>query len=433
MTLEDALVALLEELSGNVVVDRDRDRLVRLAVRRAEVVADGDLSRYLAGLRNRRDSSEWRQLLSEITINESYLFRAPQQFAALESELLPALTAARSEALLRVWTAGCARGEEAASLAIILAESPCLDGWSWTVDATDVDDRALDQARRAVFGRRAMSRVSPPRVERWFEPVDGGWRLADELRSRIRFVHLNLATSGFEPPRDRLDVVFLRNVLIYFRPEGQRRVVDRIAHHLAPDGVVFLGPSESLWQITDSLRPQDLGSCFCYRPQVALEASPAPVALASPDHPRPATRRPTSAVPDRSRAIELLVRGEADRAAAWLVGALHDHPEDAQLRALAARADELLGDVDSARRGYRAAVYLEPHLFHARILLGGCLDRIGKAGRARAEWLAVVESIEAGRAIPLVGWDRLGLPDQRTAHATALVALGTDPDGHVAT
>ncbi len=115
--------------------------------------------------------------------------------------------------------------------------------------------------------------------------------------------------------------------------------------------------------------------------------------------------------------------------------ALQAYPDDGHLRALAARADELLGDAESARRGYRAAAYLEPRLFHARVLLAACLERAGKVGRARSEWLAVRESIESGRAIPLVGWDRLGLPDEGAAHAAALGALGTvvdrgpQPDG----
>jgi chemotaxis protein methyltransferase CheR len=428
VSVENALVALLEEVSGNVVPDRDRDRVLRIAMRRAEETTGGDLDRYLVALENRRDSPEWRRLLSEITVNESYLFRAPQQFAALETILLPTLIATRTQRRLRVWTAGCARGEEAVSLAITLAESRCLAGWSWTVDATDVDDQALEQARRGEFGRRAMARVSPARVARWFRPVGGGWAPVDELHRRIRFLHLNLADPRFTPPRDSLDVVFLRNVLIYFRPERQRRVIERIAEFLAPDAVVFLGPSESLWRVSDRLVPEDLGSCFCYRPRVVPTPDP-PVDVLAADPVRPVRDVRRGAAEGRGRAIDLLVRGEADRAAAWLVGELQQHPEDAHLRTLGARADELLGDQDSARRGYRAAVYLEPHLFHARILLAGCLVRGGKPGRARAEWLAVRESIESGRAVLLVGWDRLGLPDQTTAHAAALDALGVASEG----
>lgn len=423
MTAADEIVALVEEVSGNVVPDRDRERVSALVVRRADEVAGGDLDRYLSLLRSHQDSPEWRYLLSQITVNESYLFRAPQQFAALETTLLPKLAEARPEHRLRVWTAGCARGEEAVSLAITLAESRWLAGWSWTVEATDVDDLALDQARRGEFGRRAMARVSAARVERWFTPVRGGWQPVGELRQRIRFSHLNLADARFEPPHDVLDIVFLRNVLIYFRPEGQQRVIDRVAEHLAPDAVVFLGPSESLWQVTDRLVPQDLGSCFCYRPRTPVEA-PDP----SFDPRQVRSRRKPSPGPGaaerRVRAIDLLVRGETDRAAAWLEAALRAFPEDGHLRTLAARADELLDNSDRARRGYRAAVYLEPRLFHARLLLAGCLERAGKVGRARTEWLALRDAIEDGHAIPLVGWERLGLPDERAAHTAAVGALG---------
>ncbi len=432
MTVADEIVALVEHVSGNVVPERDRERVMALAVRRADEMTGGDLDRYLTLLRDRQDTPEWRYLLSQITVNESYLFRAPQQFVALETILLPILAAARPEHHLRVWTAGCARGEEAVSLAITLAESRWLPGWSWTVEATDVDDLALDQARRGEFGRRAMSRVSAARIERWFRPAPGGWCPVEELRDRIRFRHLNLADPRFEPPHDVLDIVFLRNVLIYFRPDGQRRAIERIADHLAPDAVVFLGPSESLWQVTDRLVPHDLGSCFCYRPRRTAE-TPAPSSDARLPQARRAPRAPENAADARGRAIDLLARGEADRAATWLAGALQAHPDDAHLRALAARADELLGDSDSARRGYRAAVYLEPQLVHARVLLATCLERAGKVGRARTEWLAVREVIETGRAILLEGWDRLGLSDVRSALAAALGALGQPPDvdGHV--
>jgi hypothetical protein len=110
------------------------------------------------------------------------------------------------------------------------------------------------------------------------------------------------------------------------------------------------------------------------------------------------------------------------------VGALQDHPEDAHLRTLGARADELLGDLEAARRAYRAAVYLEPHLFHARMLLARCLERIERGKRARAEWLAVLETLEAGRGIPLVGWERLELPDEAAVRSMARASLGADPD-----
>ena len=428
MTAADAIVALVEQVSGNVVPERDRERVMALAVRRADEMTGGDLDRYLALLRDRQDTPEWRYLLSQITVNESYLFRAPQQFVALETTLLPTLAAARPEHHLRVWTAGCARGEEAVSLAIALAESQWLAGWSWTVEATDVDDLALGEARRGVFGRRAMSRVSASRVERWFRPAQGGWQPIDELRDRIRFTHLNLADPRFEPPHDVLDVVFLRNVLIYFRPEGQRRVIDRIAAYLAPDAVVFLGPSESLWQLTDRLVPQDLGSCFCYRPRTPAEA-PDPSSAPRAPSDRRGSLPPRDTAEDRLRAVSLLANGETERAAAWLAAALQAHPEDGHLRTLAARADELLGDVDRARRGYRAALYLEPQLFHARVLLAACLERVGRVGRARTEWLAVREVIENGRAVPLIGWERLGMPAERAALDAAFDALGLDPDG----
>lgn len=433
----EKLVTLLEEVSGNVVPDREHLRLERLAENRAIASGHRNLEQYIGWLRRERDSGEWRALLSEVTINESYLFRTPQHFEALADRILPELMARRSGAGLRVWSAGTARGEEAVSLAIVLSEHPALVGHPWSILATDIDDRALAEAGVGVYGPRAMSRVESARLGRWFERVGAGWGMIPTLRRRIEYRHLNLVREPLDPPGAPFDIVFIRNVLIYFRPESQRRVVDSLATALAPDGVVFLGPSESLWQVSDALRPRDLESCFCYQLPAPSPSTPRSGGHSLPHQPDPVMPDSGSAPecrehfqssdepprPDidlaslRSEVLNLLEAGAADEATRRLVVALERRFDDPELRALAALARDREGDLAAARRGYRAVLYLEPRLFQVRLLLANCLERSGRPGRADTERRAALVALLEGKVTTLPGSERLGLPSEAEALA----------------
>ena len=154
------LAELIEDLSGIVVPEHDLGRLGILAQERAVATGRRDVGDYFAFLRRDPGSNEWPVLLSRITNKESYLFRGHAQFEALESTILPELANRLRDHHLKVWCAGCARGEEAATLAIVLADSPLVGSWNWQILATDVDPAALAEAREGIFGRRAVAKVS---------------------------------------------------------------------------------------------------------------------------------------------------------------------------------------------------------------------------------------------------------------------------------
>lgn len=267
----DRFVILIRERTGNVVPPARRGFLTEVLERRSRAVGAASPHAYLDRLEGRGPDAdaEWAALVPLVTIKESYFFRAPQQFAALERHLLPLLVAARQEGRrLRAWSVACARGEEPGTLAILFAESELLRGWDWEIVGTDVDGEALETARRGLYGERAVAHVPPAQLGRWFEPRGKLYELAPALRERISYRSLNLAHPPYdllrESPGRTFDVVLLRNVLIYFRRPLQRRVVAAVADALAPNGALFLGASETLWQIQDRLAPHDLGNCFCY-------------------------------------------------------------------------------------------------------------------------------------------------------------------------
>ncbi len=278
----ERFISLIRERTGNVVPLARRGFLGEVLARRARAagLAVPEYVDRLAGAALSGEAAEeWDTLIPLVTIKESYFFRAPQQFAALERQILPRLVKARSEERrIRVWSAACARGEEPGTLAILLAESQLLRGWDWSIVASDVDEEALETARRGLYGERAVARVPTAQRERWFQTRGKLYELSPVLRRRIRYRPVNLARppyhgldglgargGGAPGSETRFDLVFLRNVLIYFPRPLQRRVVATVADSLAEDGALFLGASETLWQIQRQLAAYDLGNCFCYR------------------------------------------------------------------------------------------------------------------------------------------------------------------------
>jgi chemotaxis protein methyltransferase CheR len=457
------LARLVEEVSGNVVPPAHLPFLAQAAAARVLATGHRDLAAYVASLRRGALASEWSALLPLVTVNESYLYRTPQHFAALERVLLPELTAARADSRrLRLWSAGCARGEEPATLAIVLAETPALAGWDWLIVATDVDEEALAAARRGRFGERAVANVPPEQRERHLERRGGEYVLAPALRARIEYHVLNLVHEPLVATGAPFDLVFLRNVLIYFRPESQRRVAAAVAQHLAPDGRLFLGPAETLWQLTDAIEPVDLGDSFCYRRREAgsgvrgqgsgkgtaevgsrvrgqgsgrgkAEAGSAVRGQGSerrrvvvdsrssrPLTPDPGLLGTTERLAEAAR--HLLSDRLAD-AAVLLDQVLAADPSVPEAHALEGFIHDISGRTELAIASFRAALYLDARLYQVRLLLADALRRLGWDDRAAVEYRAVLLRLAAGDAAELAALSALPLPNHAGAAQRARAAL----------
>jgi chemotaxis protein methyltransferase CheR len=437
------LVTLVREATGNVIPPARAGFLEEVAQRRAHARGFSGIAEYVRALAARQLEDEWGNLVSLVTIKESYFFRAPQQFEAIRQQVLPELMRARAGARhLRIWSAACARGEEPATLAMLLAGEPALAGWDWSLVATDLDEEALAGARLGLYGERAVSQVPPPLLERWFTRRGKLFELDAGLRSRIQYQPLNLAQSPFSPPFAQCDLVLLRNVLIYFRRPLQRWVVSQVARLLAPQGYLFLGASETLWQIQDELEPVDLGPCFAYRhrreARPAAKASPpkrsAP-ARAVPSAPSPhvpsasgVETAPAPAVTENTAAVapcgvfERLMTATRDLAAnrvaeaGQAIGqALAADPSEPAAHALEGFLHDLCGRAEEAVSSYRAALYLDPSLFQVRLLLADCLLRLGHRDRADHQFREVLTLLASGRERTLLLFEGLPLPDRERA------------------
>lgn len=439
----EKLITLIRDATGNVISPARYAFLEEVAQRRARSRGFPSVKDYVHALTVNAIEGEWESLIPLITIKESYFFRAPQQFDIIREQVLPRLMQARAQSRhLRIWCAACARGEEPFTLAMILNEEPALAGWDWTILATDVDEGALAGARLGLYGDRAVNQVPPPMLERYFKRRGKLFELEPELRSRVLYRHLNLAHSPYALPFQECDLVLLRNVLIYFRRPLQRRVIAHVGQVLAPHGYLFLGASETLWQIQDDLEAVDLGSCFCYRhrtgprpelpPAPAAPPKPKPVRVEprpAPAPPRPAppviepppiaaTRLPAEpfGVPEMlARAARDLAENRIDDAARVIEQLMETDPSDPEAYALEGFLHDLANRTDEATASYRAALYLDPALFQVRVLLADCLLRLDHRDLARHQYREALAVLESGRERALSLFADLPLPDRDRA------------------
>lgn len=454
----ERLAGLIREATGNVVPPERLPQLEEIASRRASAVRQPSVEAYLYALSSGALPDEWPVLIGLVTIKESYFFRAPQQLDAILHKALPARIEARTpERRLRIWSAACARGEEPATLALMLAEHPALLGWDWQILATDLDAEALSGAERGLYGERAVAQVPPALLEKWFARRGKFWELSGDLRKRIDYRRLNLAHPPYDLPNDAtggFDLILLRNVLIYFRRPLQRKVANQVARRLAPGAFLFLGASETLWQIHADLEPVDLGPCFGYvqgaarpetkrpelpgppRPRAIPAAAPKPAPAARPPAPsppaRPAPARPVAtpaaepAPPARplEAAALALAGNRLEEAASHLEAALAREPENATAHALQGFLHDLSGRPENAVAAYRAALYLDPDLYQARLLLADRLLHLGQARRAEHEFREVLSALLAGKGKELELPEALALPDRERALRRCRQALG---------
>ena len=248
VTTEEADVIALREIlafllarTGHDFSHYKRATVLRRIGRRLQVNSLVSLPQYADFIRTH--PGEAGALLQDLLISVTNFFRDPESFAALESHL-PSLFRESKNGAVRVWIAGCATGEEAYSVAMLLQEyADTLDNRPEVqLFATDLDEDALQFARNGLYPQSIVADVSPERLRRFFNPEAGRYRIRKELRERVLFAPHNLLQDA---PFSRLDLVTCRNLLIYFNREAQERVMGVFHFALRPNGMLFLGTSES--------------------------------------------------------------------------------------------------------------------------------------------------------------------------------------------
>lgn len=228
---------------------------------------------YLAALQaGLSDADELSALARELTVGETYFFRHAEQFNALRELALPERLAARSgSGMLRLLSAGCASGEEPYSLAILLRERGLEPSLKVTVQGFDLNPDSLKKATGGLYSPWALRETSVELKERWFTPEGRDFRLAKAIRDAVRFDRHNLIQPDPELlPPESYDVIFCRNVLMYFTPEHAASIVERLTTALAPGGFLFLGHAETLRGLSHSFHLRHTHNTFYYQRKDAL-------------------------------------------------------------------------------------------------------------------------------------------------------------------
>ncbi|QQR69378.1 MAG: protein-glutamate O-methyltransferase CheR [Alphaproteobacteria bacterium] len=252
----DWIANLVRQRSG-VVLTRDKaylveSRLVPVA-RRNNMPSIDELSQRL---RDRREESLIHQVLDAMMTNESFFFRDQKPFDIFRQILLPKFMEARAaKKQIRIWSAAASSGQEAYSLAILLSEERArLADWKIEIVGTDISSEILERARSGTYTQFEVQRGLPiTMLVKYFTKSGDKWQVAPKIREMVSFQELNLL--GEFGPIGTFDVVFCRNVLIYFDQPTKSRVLDSIVKVMQPDGALFLGGAETVLGITNRFKP----------------------------------------------------------------------------------------------------------------------------------------------------------------------------------
>jgi chemotaxis protein methyltransferase CheR len=247
---------IVYELTGIALADSKKELVYSRLARRLRKLKMPSFAAY-CDLVESGDPEELQELTNAITTNLTSFFRENYHFEQLAKEALPQIKEVRSRTRrIRVWSAGCSTGEESYSAAIVMREVlASLSDWDIRLLATDIDSKVVATAAEGIYPQDRFNGMKPERVTRWFKPAAAKpehYVVADELKSLIIFKQLNLLDQW--PMKGPFDVIFCRNVVIYFDKPTQRSLFARMAEIQEPGGWLFVGHSENLFGVTESYK-----------------------------------------------------------------------------------------------------------------------------------------------------------------------------------
>ncbi len=213
-----------------------------------------------------RAEAEYDQIFDLVTTNETYFFREPAQLTAFIEEIIPDLLSRKPIKKIRIWSAGCSSGEEPYSIAILLEQAGLYREATFEIFASDLNQQVLAKARRGLYRENAFRSTAPEVREKYFthEP-DGSWRISDEVRNRVSFGRLNIYDEARVSLLGFLDIVFCRNVIIYFDDASKKAVVNNFYQRLVDGGYLLLGHSESLISLSTQFKLKHLRHDMVYQ------------------------------------------------------------------------------------------------------------------------------------------------------------------------
>jgi chemotaxis protein methyltransferase CheR len=249
-----------------IVIESDREYFVEARIAPlAESRGFQSISDLVVGLRMQRDLSQLHlAVIDALTVNETLFFRDVHPFEALRTKIIPELVGRGGRRPLQIWSAASSTGQEAYSIAILLNELRIINA---NIHGTDLTERVLVQAREGSYSQFEVNRGLPaPHLIRYFRQEANRWILRDDIRSMVQFKRMNLVEQW--PSMPLFDVIFLRNVLIYFDVECKSRILANMVQQLQPGGYLVMGSAETTLGLCSSLVPREFGrATFYQRPE----------------------------------------------------------------------------------------------------------------------------------------------------------------------
>ncbi len=246
------LCEFLYRRTGMIFTETKRYYVERRMFDRMATTGATSFASYFSLLRSDLDN-EIQHFVNAITVNETYFYREDHQLKCLTTDLLRERMRVKAPGEeFRIWSVPCSTGEEPYSIAMWLLENwPQVDTHEIEIIGSDIDTRVMEEGRQGYYGKRALMRLPPELVDRYFVPVgEERWRILDDLRDSVRFTPANLVDPAGTGLHGRFDVIFCRNVLIYFDDAARRTAAENLYENLAPGGFLCLGHTESMSRIS---------------------------------------------------------------------------------------------------------------------------------------------------------------------------------------
>lgn len=239
------IAAILHQAAGIVIAPGKRSMVQSRLAKRLRALGLTDFESYLALVTSDQGAEERRKMVSALTTNVTHFFREAHHFETLRKEVLPPLLQrARARQRVRLWSAGCSSGQEAYSIAMTIADlaGQDLDRLDLKILATDIDGEMVARGTAALYDAASIEGIPEAMRQRFLTPEGGGYRVTPPLRAMVSFRELNLHDRW--PMKGRFDVIFCRNVVIYFDAPTQEKLWERFESALTPGGWLFVGHSE---------------------------------------------------------------------------------------------------------------------------------------------------------------------------------------------
>lgn len=258
---------LLRRYSG-MVLEADKQYLVELRLNPLlRKMGLRNISALIQELRTGADSSLQQVVMDALLNNETLFFRDITPFQTLKEHILPELQEKyKSTRRINIWSAACSHGQEPYSIAMLIKENfpELVSHWKINIMATDLSQKALNKAQEAIYKQLEINRGLPANyLIKYFVQIGANWELRAEIKNMVNFRELNLLQ--FTPTFEKQDVIFLRNVLIYFDVEDKKKILSKIRQQLKPDGYLFLGSGETTISLDSNFARQQIGRAEVYR------------------------------------------------------------------------------------------------------------------------------------------------------------------------